>query len=57
MWIGDMFETVLVISKEPTLTSFSRCKVIGIEGRHSKQKVERAEGRWVAVGFLWDRSL
>lgn len=32
MWIGDMFETVLVISKEPTLTSFSRCKVIGIEG-------------------------
>ena len=29
MWIGDMYESVLVISKEPTLTSFSRCKVIG----------------------------
>ena len=29
MWIGDMYETVLVISKEPILTSVSSCKVIG----------------------------
>ena len=56
MWIGDMYETVLVISKEPTLTSISSCKVIGkvvIEYRseYSKQQVERVEGRVGGCGF------